>query len=670
VGAAAAAPPPPTTALSLTAEGPDLAGPTAGPPTATLDAGFRFNTVAALLHLARPYDPRLRLTLRTSLDGVTWEPWSTLPFIRSEGRPGTVRHPDDTASQPLWIGAARFIQYRIMLGGRPATPRTVQRLRFVFINTLDGGESPAQVESATQAEAAQTDTLAAASSRPAIVTRAGWGADESWRRHGPEYARVRMAFVHHTAGTTDYTREQAPAIVRAVYYYHDRVLGFSDIGYNFLIDRYGTIYEGRYGGIRRGVVGAQVLGFNSHSTGVSMMGTFDTNRPTPEMLNSLERLLVWKLSLTHRDPLGWARMLSAGADRYRAGVWARLRNISSHGEVGITGCPGKLMEARMWQVRRTAEAICHRRPKPLYVSAYAVPSKFTPNGDGLNDSTAIQCYAYTPQTVRVAVLDDSGAEVGLLQDWTEVGIGIWPVVWDGTLPGPGGPYTRSATYTVKVNAKDAAGHAATARTTVVVNATVSGLSVKPATFSPNSDGVMDTTVISYRLDKDAAPVITIGPKAAPYRTFTPGRQVAGPYQIVWDGLDDHGTAVPDGSWRVGIDAVDDTGRATTAGSVAIDRVHPRPVAPDPTLRVRRNVSIDVPYLVRDRSATSVRVQIVVTDSVGTIVRDSDRGWVTTGRTHTMSFKTSTPGVYTFTVTARDHAGNHEVTPAVIELRVR
>ena len=89
-----------------------------------------------------------------------------------------------------------------------------------------------------------------------------------------------MAFVHHTDSGNDYTASEAPAVVRGVYAYHTKSLHWSDVGYNFLIDRYGVIYEGRYGGVSRGVIGAQVLGFNTGSTGISVIGTFTHANPT------------------------------------------------------------------------------------------------------------------------------------------------------------------------------------------------------------------------------------------------------------------------------------------------------------------------------------------------------------------------------------------------------
>jgi uncharacterized protein with LGFP repeats len=99
---------------------------------------------------------------------------------------------------------------------------------------------------------------------PAIVPRLSWGADESIRRAPPAYAdETRFAIVHHTAGSNDYTRSEAPAIVRGIQLFHVQGNGWNDIGYNFLVDRFGTVYEGRFGGIDRSVVGAHALGFNT-----------------------------------------------------------------------------------------------------------------------------------------------------------------------------------------------------------------------------------------------------------------------------------------------------------------------------------------------------------------------------------------------------------------------
>src|ERR1700693_2847313 len=102
---------------------------------------------------------------------------------------------------------------------------------------------------------------------PLILSRASWGADEGIRRRRhPDYAdTVRFAIVHHTAGSNSYTRAQSAAIVRGIERYHVLANGWDDIGYNFLVDKYGQIFEGRWGGIDRNVVGAHAQGFNQGS---------------------------------------------------------------------------------------------------------------------------------------------------------------------------------------------------------------------------------------------------------------------------------------------------------------------------------------------------------------------------------------------------------------------
>ena len=92
---------------------------------------------------------------------------------------------------------------------------------------------------------------------------------------------MRLAIIHHTAGQNDYTRAQAPAIVRGIELFHVKGNGWNDIGYNFLVDRFGTIYEGRFGGVDRNVIGAHALGFNTGSVGIALLGTYGSTKPSP-----------------------------------------------------------------------------------------------------------------------------------------------------------------------------------------------------------------------------------------------------------------------------------------------------------------------------------------------------------------------------------------------------
>ena len=134
---------------------------------------------------------------------------------------------------------------------------------------------------------------------PAIVTRAAWGANEEIVRARPSLApAVRLAVIHHTAGTNSYTRAQAAAIVRGIEVYHVQGNGWNDIGYNFLVDRFGTVYEGRGGGIERNVIGAHAEGFNTGTTGIALLGNYLSAVPTPAQQNALAGLA--RLAPRHR----------------------------------------------------------------------------------------------------------------------------------------------------------------------------------------------------------------------------------------------------------------------------------------------------------------------------------------------------------------------------------
>ncbi len=88
-----------------------------------------------------------------------------------------------------------------------------------------------------------------------------------------------------------------PAIIRGIYAYHTQSKGWSDVGYNFLVDRFGRIWEGRYGGVDRPVVGAHTLGYNDDAFAMSAIGNFETAQPSAAMLDAYGRLFAWKLSL-------------------------------------------------------------------------------------------------------------------------------------------------------------------------------------------------------------------------------------------------------------------------------------------------------------------------------------------------------------------------------------
>ncbi|MFG2313130.1 N-acetylmuramoyl-L-alanine amidase [Streptomyces sp. NPDC048566] len=191
--------------------------------------------------------------------------------------------------------------------------------------------------------------------RPRIVTRKGWGADERLRERGFVYSKkVKAAFVHHTASGNNYTCSQAPSLIRGIYRYHVVSLGWRDIGYNFLVDKCGTLYEGRAGGVAKAVLGAHTLGFNTDSMGIAVLGSFQTTKPSGAALKAIARLTAWKLGLYGGNPRGKTYLKSGGGNLYRKGKNVRLNVISGHRDGYATECPGRLLYGKLGSARATA----------------------------------------------------------------------------------------------------------------------------------------------------------------------------------------------------------------------------------------------------------------------------------------------------------------------------
>ncbi|MGC5037283.1 N-acetylmuramoyl-L-alanine amidase [Streptomyces sp. DT190] len=191
--------------------------------------------------------------------------------------------------------------------------------------------------------------------RPGIVTRRGWGADEGLREPGFRYTKkVRAAFVHHTASGNNYRCSQVPSLIRSIYRYHVGSMGWRDIGYNFVIDKCGKIYEGRAGGVARPVLGAHTLGFNSNSMGIAVLGSYDTKKPTKAAVKAVARLTAWKLGLYRVNPKGKTYLKSAGSNLHRKGKKVRLNVISGHRDGFITECPGRKLYGKLGSARSKA----------------------------------------------------------------------------------------------------------------------------------------------------------------------------------------------------------------------------------------------------------------------------------------------------------------------------
>lgn len=193
---------------------------------------------------------------------------------------------------------------------------------------------------------------------PKVITRSQWGADEDLRCEEPTYDDgVNAITVHHTAGRNDYSKSESAGIVRSIYAYHAKTLGWCDIGYNALVDKYGQIFEGRFGGLDRPVEGAHAGGFNINTAGVAFMGNHESEAPSEAAMQSMGKFIGWRSKVAGIDPEGSTTMFSEGSDytRYALGQAVKLPNVFAHRDVGNTTCPGDAAYDLMDRIRSIAE---------------------------------------------------------------------------------------------------------------------------------------------------------------------------------------------------------------------------------------------------------------------------------------------------------------------------
>lgn len=307
----------------------------------------------------------------------SWGPWYQTEYETAAPDPATndaAARPTEgpRSTDPVFVGATRTVQIAITrptdapvtqprnaapegpdkdgLGYRPATKELPfgQNISAILI-------SPPQTPARTQWTPPAGVLMP--SQAPSIISRADWGADESLRCGTPQYDNgIRAAVIHHTAGSNDYSPLESAGIVKAIYTYHSKTLGWCDIAYNALVDKYGQVFEGSAGGLTKAVEGFHTGGFNRDTWGVAMIGNFDDVAPTPIQIRTVGRLLGWRLGLDGVDPKGTVAMESAGSHytTFPAGATATLPTIFTHRDVGNTDCPGNAAYALMDEIREIA----------------------------------------------------------------------------------------------------------------------------------------------------------------------------------------------------------------------------------------------------------------------------------------------------------------------------
>ncbi|MDQ1699769.1 MAG: hypothetical protein QOG34_1632, partial [Frankiaceae bacterium] len=395
---------------------------------------------------------RVEVRVRQAGHWSSWSPLTTPDGGPDDGsrdaRAAATRHV--TATDPLWVGSADGVEARVVSpAGHPMTAAP-QDLSVVLV---DGGSSPAD---AAAHPAGAASTAAAAQSQPTVYTRAQWGADERLRTRNsgcgtPDYgSTIKMGFLHHTDGTNGYTSSAVPSIIRSIYAYHVESNGWCDIGYNFLVDRFGRIWEGRYGGITKPVIGAHTGGFNTDSFGVSLIGNFTGTTPPATMVSAAEKLFAWRLGSYYRDPTATTTMLagSFGGSRYPTGSTVTFKVVSGHRDADTTTCPGSYAYAKLPTIRTAVKSL---------IGAGLVAPTISPTTIRMASGQTVGVHAgvLASQSWKLTVSNSTGIVVRSL---TGTASPTTPVAgtWDGTddlgVPVPPGTYTVGLTSTTSTSA--------------------------------------------------------------------------------------------------------------------------------------------------------------------------------------------------------------------------
>jgi hypothetical protein len=329
-------------------------------------------------------EPELRV--HTTAEG--WGAWMPVEF--SADHTPDAASPESAAalpaSEPIWVRSADGYEIRL--------PEAVERSGVTVHLVRDTGRPVARsaepptppADPAVAARVAQ-----ARASQPPIRPRSSWGARAA-SRPLLRADNLRLAVVHHSVTTNSYSPAEVPGIIRGIQAFHMDANGWYDIAYNFVVDRFGVIWEGRGGGIANAVIGGHAKGFNTGSTGVVTLGEFTSVTPTSAMINAVGDLIGWKLFIHGADPDTTTVFTSYGNETYPEGTRLVMPRVVGHRDTAATACPGIQVEARLPIIRSRAKTVYDSLRGPgafqsvtvsLTGGERAYPGDF--DGDGVDD---------------------------------------------------------------------------------------------------------------------------------------------------------------------------------------------------------------------------------------------------------------------------------------------
>jgi hypothetical protein len=344
-----------------------------------------------------------------------WLPWGELHGNPDEGPdPGSAEYRNTTTAGPAWTGTGvERVQLRVAEG----------RLPNLKVHLIHSPKAPGSRVASAGADPGW----------PGIISRAQWGANESIRNtspgceNEPKYAAtLNNSFVHHTVNVNTYSGDEAFELIRGIYAFHVQSNKWCDIGYNFIVDRFGRTFEGRYGGVDRAVIGAHAGGFNTGSTGVAVLGDFVNASPSGAAMSGLRNVLAWKLARHGVDARSVTYATSGGSTRYPSGTVVTLPNIAGHRDVSDTACPGGNLYNLLTRLRLDVQAqVLSTPPHPLsgWTPAGGQPKVLALNAYGAlqpaGGQPAVTHGGFWPgwQIARAVVADPAGPGGWVLDGW-------------------------------------------------------------------------------------------------------------------------------------------------------------------------------------------------------------------------------------------------------------
>ncbi|GIJ53030.1 hypothetical protein Vau01_005460 [Virgisporangium aurantiacum] len=327
---------------------------------------------------------RVSVAVRSRVPGQGWTGWRAVGAATADRDPDD-RPADEPAHQPtdraardpvaadrqeaapawrqgadlLWLGAADAIEVQVSASRKAG-------LADFAVDLIDPRSAPGDAAAGRPATGATPGSGAVP--MPPIARRADWGADERLMDWTPGYGRpVQAVVLHHTATATDYQPADVPRMLRTIYYFQAVSRGWGDIGYPVLVDRFGRLWEGRYGGLARPVVGAHASGFNRVATGIALLGDFDRTAVPPAAVDAIGRYAGWKLSLAPTAVHPWSSVKvtsEGGTSRFRAGTAVTLPRVLPHRQTSDTGSPGDRGVAALGAIRDAARKYMGDRTEP------------------------------------------------------------------------------------------------------------------------------------------------------------------------------------------------------------------------------------------------------------------------------------------------------------------